>query len=308
MHKYEDIKNIISSYKCELLSEEYLGNNKKIKIKCYCGEIFETTFAIFNSPKRRKCPCCNGHKKRKEDVEKIIESKGCKLVSEYTNSVTNLKVQCVCGDVFEVKLGNFIRNNKNRCNQCSIGRKHKHFIPESDVIEHIESKGVKLLSKYVNCTDKLKLQCACGEIYYTNFNKFKTNNKIRCNKCTRSYSKIEILTEQYFKDNNVKYKTQITFKDLKVKSNVNLRFDFGIYDDKDSLVFLLELDGIQHFKSVEKFGGEKGFETVRKNDNLKKIYCEKNNIKLIRIPYCNFNQINDILHDILKYDNSVPSL
>ena len=47
----------------------------------------------------------------------------------------------------------------------------------------------------------------------------------------------------------------------------------------------IEFDGMQHFKSIDFFGGQKTFEGCQKNDKIKTDYCLKNNIKLIRIKY-----------------------
>lgn len=51
------------------------------------------------------------------------------------------------------------------------------------------------------------------------------------------------------------------------------------------------------------FGGNNGqyklIET-RKRDNIKNKYCEENNIKLIRIPYTEFDNIENILNKELK--------
>jgi len=43
--------------------------------------------------------------------------------------------------------------------------------------------------------------------------------------------------------------------------------------------------GKQHFEPVEWFGGKKGLQDLQKRDNLKRTYCESNNIRLITISY-----------------------
>ena len=42
---------------------------------------------------------------------------------------------------------------------------------------------------------------------------------------------------------------------------------------------------MQHYKPIEYFGGDIGFKKRVINDNIKKGYCEKNNILLITINY-----------------------
>ena len=70
-----------------------------------------------------------------------------------------------------------------------------------------------------------------------------------------------------------------------------LLFDFYLID----LNICIEYDGEQHFTINEFFGGEKNFNIRVINDNIKTEFCNKNKIKLIRIPYYNFNDIENIL-------------
>lgn len=81
-------------------------------------------------------------------------------------------------------------------------------------------------------------------------------------------------------DNNIKYKQQITFNDLK---NIKpLRYDFGIYEN-GKLVRLIEFDGIQHFEEQNYFTHD--LTITKNNDIIKNKYSKDNNIPLDRIPY-----------------------
>lgn len=83
---------------------------------------------------------------------------------------------------------------------------------------------------------------------------------------------------------NIEYKTEKTYKDLLSKNGGFLRFDFLLcLDNKENI--LIELDGEQHYKPCEKFGGEESFQNLKENDALKDKYCKEHNIPLIRIPY-----------------------
>jgi hypothetical protein len=53
--------------------------------------------------------------------------------------------------------------------------------------------------------------------------------------------------------------------------------------------------GEQHFKPMGYFGGEKKLLYTQQNDKIKNEYCKNNNIRLIRIPYYNINNIDEIL-------------
>ena len=80
-------------------------------------------------------------------------------------------------------------------------------------------------------------------------------------------------------NNNINYIPQKRFKDC--KDNKPLPFDFYL----PILNICIEYDGEQHFKSKEHFGGEQGFLTRQKHDQIKTDYCKNNNIPLLRISY-----------------------
>lgn len=83
----------------------------------------------------------------------------------------------------------------------------------------------------------------------------------------------------------IEYLPQYSFNDLIDISP--LRFDF--YLPKFNI--LIEYQGKQHYKSVEKWGGEEAFKDRLKKDSMKRNYCLKNNIKLIEIPYWDYNKL-----------------
>ena len=99
--------------------------------------------------------------------------------------------------------------------------------------------------------------------------------------------------------NKVDFKEQYSFKDCKYKGN--LKFDFYL----PSLNVCIEYDGEAHFEPVN-FGGKSEeelkaiFKEGLKRDEIKNEYCKKNNIKLIRIPYWEFENIETIIKNILN--------
>lgn len=131
--------------------------------------------------------------------------------------------------------------------------------------------------------------------------------KIRCNSCTKSESNIETLTNLYLTSKKISFKQEYTFKDLKTKINNCLRFDFAVFDNNGNLSFLLELDGIQHYKLCNYAKTQDVLDKNKSHDKMKDDYCKNNNIKLFRIPYWKFNDINNEIEKILKQVNLVPS-
>jgi hypothetical protein len=83
--------------------------------------------------------------------------------------------------------------------------------------------------------------------------------------------------------NNINHSFQFTFdecRDLRP-----LPFDLAFYDQCNNFKGLIEFHGIQHYESVERFGGEEAFITNKKRDSIKLEYCFKNNIPLLVIAY-----------------------
>ena len=76
-------------------------------------------------------------------------------------------------------------------------------------------------------------------------------------------------------------------------------FDFGILNNS-SILLLIEYDGIQHYKSIEYFGGMESLKSQQRRDKIKNEYCNENKIPLLRIPYWNYDNIVNILNEIFK--------
>ena len=83
----------------------------------------------------------------------------------------------------------------------------------------------------------------------------------------------------YLGEKNIRFERQKTFEGCKDKNL--LKFDFYLPDYN----CCVEYQGIQHYKPVERFGGEEAFKENQRRDLLKKEYCENNNIKLLTPSY-----------------------
>jgi len=104
-------------------------------------------------------------------------------------------------------------------------------------------------------------------------------------------SKGEKKVREFLIKHNIIFIPQHTFFECK-NTNV-LPFDFYLPDYNTCI----EYDGIQHFKPVNRFGGEKGFLLTKQNDLIKNKFCLVNKINLIRIPY--FDNITSHLKTLL---------
>ena len=93
---------------------------------------------------------------------------------------------------------------------------------------------------------------------------------------------------------NINYIQQKTFSELKFKRL--LRFDFFLPEHNVAI----EFDGIQHFEPVKIFGGEEYFEYIKTTDEIKNNFCLKNGIKIIRIAYFDYDDIEEILQSLIR--------
>jgi hypothetical protein len=292
---YEYIKEYIEQYGYKLLSSEYVKAKSKIEMMCDKGHMYFTTWDGFRAG--RRCPECaksklgNYNRKTLEEVKINIESvDGYKLLStSYKNGCTKLELQCPKGHIFQMTWNNFMRGE--RCGYCS-SRKKKTYEEVKSYIESFE--GYILISKeYKNSWTKLEIQCPKRHIFNMNWGNFTSG--YRCADC--NLSKGEEKIKNILLKQNIKFKQQYSFNDLISDIGYPLKFDFGCFvNDK---LFLVEYDGVFHY---EKQYAEDKFERTQLHDKLKNNYCNTNNISLLRIPYWEFDNVEEILLKHIKHE------
>lgn len=126
------------------------------------------------------------------------------------------------------------------------------------------------------------------------------NGSIQSCGCLKSQYELKILN--ILKDNNINFKYQYSFPDLKGDKK-RLFFDFAIFN-KNELKYLIEYQGEQHYRSVNYFGGEDKFQLQLKYDKKKIIYCENHNIPLIILNKQNNLNKEEIIREELLYGHS----
>lgn len=290
---YEHVKKYIESFGYILLSDEYIDNQTKLLIRCPHGHEYEVRYAGFQQGKRCKQCRDNKYRTKYEDVKNFIESIGYELLSDkYENENKKIKVRCNEGHEYEVCLSNLKRGC--RCKNCTARKKAKRLTLEY-IKEYVESFEYKLLSnEYINDASKIILECPKGHIYNTcTFASFRSGN--RCPICRESRGEKEV--KRILDKLKIEFKTQYKFEDCKIK--LCLPFDFYL----PQYNICIEYDGGQHFEIVEYFGGLDKFIDTKIHDTIKNDYCKKNNINLIRIPYWEFDNIEEIIkHELNKYE------
>jgi len=281
------------------LSNEYKTINTKYDFKCTeCGETFETTFSKFRYRNKRQCNKCNNHNIREYiEIKNEIELVGNILLTDeldYINTHQKLKIKCFkCENVFYRSFTEFATYKYKTCEICSMdsASKNRRYTNEY-VSKYIRDKGATLLSPYTLATEKILLECKCGNVFETTFSDIKFFNKVRCNVCSMSKSNGELYFINFLKNNNIEFEYQKTFNNCKYKRL--LPFDF--YIKKHDI--LIEIDGIGHREFISFFHKtEENFKIRKIRDGIKTNYANENNLKLYRIEYNNIKDIKNWIQE-----------
>lgn len=220
------------------------------------------------------------------EILEIKLQKDCPWKSHENGAV----VKCVqCGETFLLRFSQ-IKNIPHKCGYIG-GRGHTDIVKgmrfgylttTGNIKPHKSPSGI--FSTYV------EVQCDCGsKPFYVAKKHLKGQSHSRTISCgCKSISSGEIKLIQILDDLSINYKTQHIIPEL----SSFMKFDFAIFNNNDLLIALIEYDGKQHFQAVDHFGGEEQFSIQQERDKRKNRYCEENNIRLIRIPYTDYNILN----------------
>lgn len=296
----EEFKNkvyIKHGNKVEIITE-YNGGTEPISIIYHCekhGRV-EKTLNAKNIFARSFQPCkeCDLEQKSKSGknrpmskeelykrLQNYIKAKGGKLI---TKTYTTAK------DLYEIDCGikehpNFFSNadslvNKPQwCPYCS-GRKGNF---EEEIKSIAESKNGTVLTKYMGASNHVKVRCNIHN-YEWDITPANIKKGRWCPICNLPYS--EKVVYDYLRNNKQIIKAQYGFDDLLSENKEILRFDFAIFDIRNKVIGLLEIDDNEHRYNTKQLRRLK----ARERDKLKDAYCKTNNISLYRLKYDNYNK------------------
>ena len=219
----------------------------------------------------------------KELNEKFPDKYNCSKVS-YVNNTTKVTMICkICGFEWQARPSNLLTGYG--CPYCS-GQFYntERFIKESSEIH--KDKYDYSITRYFKMREKVKIICpAHGMFEQIAENHLKGHG---CKKCIRSKGEGYIMS--FLDKNKIYYEHNKSFKDLKDKKK--LSYDFYI----PSKNLLIEFNGNQHYEQrVEYHKTYHEFLVQKHHDWLKRKYARGNNIKLLTIPYWEFDNMKNIL-------------
>jgi hypothetical protein len=272
----------------------YITSRTKVKIFCNkCNNIFE------QMPQSHLggsgCKSCSIDKKRLTKEEFIIKAKNIHgneydySLVEYVTNVTKIKIICNgCENIFEQTP--FSHMIGRGCPSCSIGKRRltkEDFILKAKNI-HSDKYNYDLV-EYINNNTKVKIFCnKCNNIFVQKPMSHLSGRG--CPICCES--KGEAKVSKYLLENDISFTPQKTFRTLRDKRL--LKPDFYL----ENLNLLIEYDGEYHYKAIRGSTPEikqKNLEIQQRRDKIKTEWAKANNIPLLRIPYWDFDRIEELI-------------
>lgn len=254
--------------------DTYIDSRTKILHRCKIDnyEWYARPNGILNG---NGCAMCCGHIKKTHaeyiglvaDINPNIE-----VIDEYVDYDTRILHRCKIDDYEWYTTPNCILHGTG-CPKCAKKiRTHDDYV--SDV--RMVNPNIEVLGKYQKWNVPILHKCKkCGCEWMAKPNG--VLNGTGCPACKESHGERSV--DEWLNVHNISYQRQKVFDGCKDKRVLPFDFYLPLYD------ICIEYQGIQHYKPIDYFGGQKSFESQVLRDNIKKEYCQKNNICLFEIPY-----------------------
>jgi len=190
----------------------------------------------------------------------------------YTNNSS--KVLIICKKHGEVLVNPHQHWKGSGCPKCfKESRKTSQEVAIKKLIEVHGKEYDYSNSRYISLEKPINIGCKVhGEVNINYYSHLKGSG---CPKCTESTG--ESIVRKYLVENNIIFEKEKSFEGCSYKKP--LRFDFYLPESGTCI----EVDGEQHHRIFDYFGGQVGFEEIQKRDSIKNEFCKRHGIKLIRI-------------------------
>ena len=289
------------------------AQNHVVLICDRCGKEFTNVYNRYYtrhvSGKKDYCSSCIAYEQHKrqrakdivhklESATKLCTEKGYEPITtgeEMIDKQLYFRYKCPEHGEQLSLLNNFLKGHG--CYQCGrkqSGEKQKN---SPDYVEsYINAiNGNKLLNKEeYKGSNVHNLRILCGKCgtheYVTSFSDFYNCNVQQCRSCSSKESVGEKLIADHLDKIGIKYIREKKFDGC--KDQKKLPFDFYL----PSMNVAIEFDGAHHYRDVF-FEGQ--YKIVHRHDEIKNEYCAQNGIRLLRIPYWDGHNIDNILEDAL---------
>lgn len=267
--------------------EGYVNAKTKIKVRHNdCGYVYEVCPDKFRVG--RRCPKCVGKYKRtnQDFLEWAKDTVGDEysFLTPYKNLKTPIEtIHNVCGHTYQMNPSHFIHGGK-RCPKCAGNMK----IDEEEFLERVYNlwgDEYEIVGKFVGYRDKITVKhVPCGKVYDVPALSLTKHRSCTC--YTRSLGEMEVAkTLDLLK---VEYEEEWRIGN-------RLRADFYLPKYRA----IIEFDGKQHYEPRESFGGHTEFKKLVFRDSVKDHYCEYMDIPILRIPYWEYKNVQQLIEDFI---------
>ena len=283
---------------------EYVNNRIPVIIICpEHGEFLQAPDKHIGGHGCEKCGRISIANKKRSSKEEFIE----KAIKVHGNKYDYSKVEYVANNIPVCIIcpehGEFLQSPSSHLNGCGCARcsrPHSGLTKDEFVAEAKKIHGNKYDYSKVEFTTTKDVVCIIcpkhGEFFQSVDNHMRGNGCPTCNE-----SLLEKIISQVLANNNVAFSRQKRFDWLKDKKRMPLDFFLPEYN------IAIECQGIQHFKVVDRFGGEEGLSDRIHKDTLKRQLCEEHGIKVlyysnlgIDYPYQVYEDKEELLKAILS--------
>jgi len=287
----------------------YIDVTTMIKMRHNCDECNNYEYEVLPSLilyNSQKCPECFGERNTEKFKREIYNLVGNEYIlkSEYIDSSTHVLIEHnynKCNNhTYLVLPNNFLKGH--RCPKCS-GCLKKDTEQFKEEVFNLIGEEYEVIGEYINAKEKIDMKHnLCNNVYPVTPDNFLRGR--RCPICNESKGEQNI--RYYLEYNMMYFIAQYPFEDL--RDIELLLFDFIIFEDENKTIIkmIIEYDGEFHYKAIKLHKNEPikyAEERLRKqqyHDKMKNEYCKNNNIPLLRIPYWEFDNIEEILKREIK--------
>ena len=149
------------------------------------------------------------------------------------------------------------------------------------------------LVKYINNYTPVQIICPTHGVFEQLPNSH-ICSRHGCPKCQPESVGVCVIRD-YLEQQDLSYTQEYTFEGCRDKKP--LPFDFKV--NIEGVVYLIEFDGRQHYQPVNSWDGISGLRYTQLHDTMKTLYCQNNDIPLLRIPYWRQHEIPKLLNNFL---------
>lgn len=209
-------------------------------------------------------------------------------------------ITCVCGKRMEMYVVSHLESGAAlSCRSCS-----SRTTDFAAFYQSISDEGYVVVKDFEDTrpTNLSRITLQCPDPSHQEYSTYQNNwmiKGLRCPSCSQNHVG-EQRVRKFLQEKDIQFLEQVKFDGLIGIGGRKLSYDFMIDLNGESV--LIEIDGEQHFKSIEAWGGETLLQRNIEHDRLKTDFAAQNDLHLVRIQNIDANHdfIIESLESILS--------